>query len=303
MADSRINAWLSRLPLSGPNLASLGLGALIVVELARIATALFGSTQIKFAPSSAQRAPSRHNPHADVAGIVAAHLFGVATGDSDAQDPGNAQPTTANLVLAGTIATEDPRHGMAIIADSGPSKVYSVGDSLSGATLHSVYLDHVILDRGGTLETLGLPRLPGARQPSRPTPADAGSRVAARTTRQNSGGFSEVARVVAFNDSRAGTLRGFHVYPGRNRSAFIGSGLKGGDLVIAINGVAINGSQHAQEMLDTIQTSAAPTLTIERRGHVQDITLSDTQAAAETSSNVETAIATPAGAGDPPAAP
>ena len=58
----------------------------------------------------------------------------------------------------GTIATQDPKHGVAIISDGGPSKVYSVGDNVSGATLHSVYLDHVILDRAGVLETLLLPR-------------------------------------------------------------------------------------------------------------------------------------------------
>jgi len=70
-------------------------------------------------------------------------------------------------VLAGTIATEDPKRGVAIISDGGPAKVYSVGDNVGGATLHSVYLDHVILDRGGVLETLLLPRLlgPGMNAP------------------------------------------------------------------------------------------------------------------------------------------
>jgi type II secretory pathway component PulC len=41
--------------------------------------------------------------------------------------------SAANLVLAGTIATSDPKRGVAIISDGGPAKVYSVGDNVGGA--------------------------------------------------------------------------------------------------------------------------------------------------------------------------
>src|ERR1700733_367841 len=97
-----------------------------------------------------------------------AALIAVAAPDASLQDPANAPQSTANLVLAGTIASQDPKRGVAIISDGGPSKVYSVGDNIGGASLHSVYLDHVILDRAGALETLLLPRQLGPSMRGRP---------------------------------------------------------------------------------------------------------------------------------------
>src|SRR6267378_864541 len=165
MLDSRTHEWLSRLQGNGPRLVSLGLAALIAVELARIVISLLGGGPAKSPqPVLVSAAPRAQRPGLDVQSVVSAHLFGIAAPDPSAQDPANAPQSTANLVLAGTIATQDPKRGVAIISDGGPSKVYSVGDNVGGASLHSVYLDHVILDRGGVLETLLLPRqLAGSR--------------------------------------------------------------------------------------------------------------------------------------------
>ena len=180
----------------------------------------------------------RAAPHAglDVQSVVSAHLFGVAAVDPGAQDPANAPQSTANLVLAGTIATQDPKRGVAIISDGGPSKVYSVGDNVGGASLHSVYLDHVILDRGGALETLLLPRLlgPGMRGPPvvRRTGGDPRTVAAVdnirRMVQQDPGILDQVMRTVPSYDSAAGKLRGFRAYPGRNRQIFNKLGLKAG---------------------------------------------------------------------------
>src|SRR3984893_17906664 len=169
MLDLRTHGWLSRLQGNGPKLVSFALAALIAVELARIVISLLSGGPVKSPqPVLATVAPRAQRAGIDVQGVVSAHLFGVAAVDPGAQDPANAPQSTANLVLAGTIATQDPKHGVAIISDGGPSKVYSGGDRIGGATLHSVYLDHVILDRGGALETLLLPRLlgPGMRGPA-----------------------------------------------------------------------------------------------------------------------------------------
>ena len=150
--------------------------------------------------------------------------------------------SSANLVLAGTIATQDPKRGIAIISDGGPSKVFSVGDNVNGAALYSVYLDHVILDRGGTLETLRLPRLlaGGPRMPVRRGGPDARTTEAVdnirRLVQQDPGLLDQVMRTVPSYDNAAGKLRGFRAYPGRNRTIFNKLGLKPGDLVTAING-------------------------------------------------------------------
>ena len=281
---------------NGPKLVSFALAALIAVELARIVISLLSGGPVKSPqPVLANVAPRAQRAGIDVQGVVSAHLFGVAAVDPGAQDPANAPQSTANLVLAGTIATQDPKHGVAIISDGGPSKVYSVGDRIGGATLHSVYLDHVILDRGGALETLLLPRLLGPGMRGAPVARRGGSdprTVAAvenirRMVQQDPGILDQVMRVVPSYDSAAGKLRGFRAYPGRNRQIFSKLGLKAGDLVTAINGTPLDDPQRGQEIFNTIQTSDHATVTIERGGQKQDITLNIAQVAAQATKDLD----------------
>jgi general secretion pathway protein C len=222
---------------------------------------------------------------------VSAHLFGTAVADPTTQDPNNAPLSSANLVLAGTIATDDPKKGIAIISDGGPSKVFSVGQGVNGASLYSVYLDHVILDRGGTLETLKLPRLIAASQsmPRRgggPINNPAVDNIR-RMVQQDPGILDQVMRTVPSYDNAAGKLRGFRAYPGRNRTIFSKLGLKPGDLVTAINGQALDDPQHSQEVLNTIQSSASVSITVERGGQKQDISVNVAQVATEASRDLD----------------
>jgi general secretion pathway protein C len=221
--------------------------------------------------------------------VVAAHLFGVATVDPTTQDPANAPQSTANLVLAGTIATQDPKRGVAIISDGGPSKVYSVGDMVGGASLHSVYLDHVILDRSGVLETLLLPRLLGPGMHGPPVVRRLGGAVdnIRRMVQQDPSILDQVMRTVPSYDSTAGKLRGFRAYPGRNRQIFGKLGLKPGDLVTAINGTALDDPQRSQEVFNTIQTSDHVSVTVERGGQKQEITLNIAQVATMATQDLE----------------
>src|ERR1700675_2715571 len=168
MLDTRNVEWMSRLQSNGPKLVSLVLAALILLQLLQLGYSLIAKPLKSPQPVVAAAVPRPQRSGVDVQTVVSAHLFGVAVADPATQDPENAPQTSANLLLAGTIATQDPKRGVAIISDGGgPSKVYSVGDRVGGASLHSVYLDHVILDRAGALETLQLPRqlLAGNRGP------------------------------------------------------------------------------------------------------------------------------------------
>jgi general secretion pathway protein C len=285
----RFPDWLARIPRNGPWLTSLLLAALIAVELARVVVFLLGGSPVKsLQPAGTPPGDGARRSNVDLAAIIGGHLFGIATVDPGAQDPANAPPSTANLQLAGTIATQDPKKGVAIISDGGPSKVYSVGDNVGGARLHSVYLDHVILDRGGVLETLTLPRLLLAARAPTPEPATA-SAVAnlRRMVQADPSILNEVMRTVASYDNAAGRLRGFRAYPGRNRAAFSRLGLRPGDLVTAINGTALDDPQRSQEILNTIQSSDRATVTIERAGQKQDITLNIAQVATQAAKDLE----------------
>jgi general secretion pathway protein C len=301
---------MARLPRNGPWLVSLVLAALIAVELARIGVALLGGAPVKSVVPAPRPATAGLPGHSGVDGAVieAAHLFGIAKADSAAQDPNTAPLSAANLVLAGTIATQDPRHGVAIISDGGPSKVYSVGDNVGGASLHSVYLDHVLLDRAGALETLMLPRqLPPSRPAIARAPAPPNSNTAASVenlrhmVEQNPSVLNEIMRTVPSYDNQQGKLRGFRIYPGRNRTAFNGLGLRPGDLVTGINGTPLDDPQRSREVLNTIESSDRATVTIERAGQTQDITLNIAQVATQAARDLAGApLAPPAG---PPGSP
>ncbi|HLZ98717.1 MAG TPA: type II secretion system protein GspC [Steroidobacteraceae bacterium] len=314
MLDTRTNQWLSRLQGNGPAYVSLILAALIAVELARMAIFLLGGPAKTPQPVVNRPAIPHVRPGVDVQSVVSAHLFGVAAVEPGTQDPTNAPLSSANLVLAGTIASRDPKKGVAIISDGGPSKVFSVGDNVSGATLHSVYLDHVILDRGGVLETLMLPRqvagglgMAPARRPGADPRTVAAVDNIRRLVQQDPGILDQVMRTVASYDNAAGKLRGFRAYPGKNRAIFNKLGLKPGDLVTAINGTVLDDPQHSQEVFNTIQTSDHVTVTIERGGQKQDITLNIAQVAAQATKDLEgetaPASSLPGGAPPPGAAP
>jgi general secretion pathway protein C len=305
MLDSRNATWLSRLESKGPYFLSLVLAALIAIEIARVAVALVSGPVKSPQPvitASLQQHPAHTGVNAQA--VAAAHLFGAAVADPTTQDPNNAPLSSANLVLAGTIATQDPKRGIAIITDGGPSKVYAVGENVNGASLYSVYLDHVILDRGGTLETLILPRLlaGGPRASARRGPVEARSSEAVdnirRLVQQDPGLLDQVMRTVPSYDNAAGKLRGFRAYPGRNRTIFNKLGLRPGDLVTAINGQPLDDPQHSQEVFNTIQSSNTVTVTVERGGQKQDISLNVAQVASEASKDLESEP----GAGTAPAA-
>jgi general secretion pathway protein C len=308
MVDTRTHEWVSRLQANGPKLVSAAIGALIALELARLAYSMY-ATPVK-SPQPVVAATHRtQRPPLDIQSVVSAHLFGVAAVDPGSQDPTNAPQSSANLVLAGTIATQNPKRGVAIVSDGGaPSKVYSVGDRIGGASLHSVYLDRVILDRNGALETLQLPRqlLLNSRGPVvRPA---ANATVAAvdnirHLVQQDPSILDQVMRTVASYDNAAGKLRGFRAYPGKNKQIFNKLGLKSGDLVTAINGTALDDPQRSQEVFDTIQTSDHVTVTIERGGQKQDITLNIAQVAAQATKDLEIGSDPNAGGADTQAQP
>jgi general secretion pathway protein C len=125
-----------------------------------------------------------------------------------------------------------------------------------------------------------------------------------RMVQQDPGLLDQVMRTVPSYDNAAGKLRGFRAYPGRNRNIFNKLGLKPGDLVTAINGQPLDDPQHSQEVFNTIQSSNTVTVSVERGGQKQDITLNVAQVATDASKDLESeAGAAPAPGNPPPGAP
>jgi general secretion pathway protein C len=218
----------------------------------------------------------------DVQAIASAHLFGLAQDEPVAAE--DAKETQMNLVLSAVFAANDPAKGLAVIGDSPQSaKVYAVGAVVRpGTKLHSVYLDRVVLDRNGQLETLSLPRpstagLAITRSAAAPRPANNGQFAdnLRRIAETNPTAFAEVVRPQPVFAN--GVQRGYRVYPGRNRQQFAKLGLQPGDLVLSINGTPLDDPQRGMEIFNTIGTSDRVSVTVERNGQSQELTLNTAQ--------------------------
>jgi general secretion pathway protein C len=175
-------------------------------------------------------------------------------------------------MLLGTVATESPTHGIAIISADGAAKIYKVGDEVNGASLHSVYLDRVILNRSGNFETLALPLLASGERPLPKSVDDAAQPVEPRNLRD----LGEVISAKACIDDESEKLRGFTIQPTKVRRAFYDFGLRPRDLVTAVNGTMVvdQDRSHSQEIVDAMLRSGQAIITIVRRnGEPQDIAL------------------------------
>ena len=148
-----------------------------------------------------------------------------------------------------------------------------------------MYPDRAILDRNGARESLLLPRLSSGgggramRRSAGMPPAEAPNASIADNVRQllvqNPSAGAELLRPQPV--FAGGSLRGYRVYPGRNRQQFAKLGLQPGDLVLSINGTPLDDPQRGMEIFNTIGTSDRVSVTVERNGQSQELTLNTAQ--------------------------
>jgi general secretion pathway protein C len=289
--------WRTLLLAHGPRIATWTLAVLLAVQAAVIVTGLGGASRIPGAGTN-NSVVSTPRRSVDIMSVTNAHLFGTAPVVQSAQRDGDARPTSMPLVLTGIISADDPQNGLAILGQNAASaKVFAVGDNVpGGAKLHAVYSDKVIIDRGGILETLALPRqvAPGAPPPTASvlnTEAPVADRMRKLITEQPSLMADVMRPQPVFAN---GKQTGYRVYPGRNRAAFGRLGLKPGDLVTAINGTPLDDPEHGQEIFRTLGSSAEAHVTVTRNGQQQDLTLN----LATVTQEAEAIANTPPGTGD-----
>ncbi len=272
--------WLDRASHTAPQVVMVVLVIAIawqLVQLTWLSLDRGPQPQSATAPPPMQIAPVRSG--VDIQAIVNAHLFDVADTPA-AQDAASAPETQMNLVLSAVFASEDPAKGLAIIGESAQSaKVFGVGSAVRpGTKLHAVYIDRVILDRSGNLEALALPkRNSGALVINRP-PQPAQNQLTEnirRIAESNPSAFAEIIRPQPVFAN--GAQRGYRVYPGRNRAQFAKLGLVPGDLVLSINGTPLDDPQRGMEIFNTIGSADRVTVTVERNGQSQELTLNMAQ--------------------------
>jgi general secretion pathway protein C len=291
---SRINHW-SHLPPAQlwaeasrvlPPWVALLLMVLIGWQLAKAVWLLLPSTEPTALPpiqAASRSAASAQGDNVSIDRIVDAHLFGRVGADAPAIVPveeEQAPDTQLSLELRGTIAASEEHRALAIIAErGGAERVYFIGDAVpGGATLHAVHLDRVLLRRGGRLEALRLPRSdesPGARRAAAAVPhASAPPARAAsvqQVVEQSAAGLTEIIRPQpVFKDGRQ---QGYRVYPGRQRQQFAQLGLRPGDLITQINGMALDDPARGMEIFRSLADATSVTVTVDRNGEIEMLTL------------------------------
>lgn len=274
-----------------PRWVTLALVIAIAWQLASVIWMLMPGTSagdtIVASPAQEQSAEAPQT-QANVQLIASAHLFGEANPeDAVAEAPAvideDLAETRQNLSLKGTIASVLPNEGLAIIADTrNEEKVYAVRDSVvPGTTLHAVYADRVVLNEGGALKALKLPReFPQSAAPVRRT---------ATTVSRVSNDMPSIQTVVAQNVAKladvirptpymvAGQMQGYRVYPGRDRKQFAALGLRPGDLVLDIDGQALTDPQQAMQIFQSLGDADQVSVTVERNGQPESLILKTSQ--------------------------
>ena len=285
-----------------PKWVALLLVVAIAWQLARIAWMLVPADPVgdpvENRPAGARAGAAAAAGGADVQSIAAAHLFGRADPAAAAAAPPppremheDLAETRLNLSLRGTIAANGGNRSLAIISAQGrDEKVYAVDDTVvSGTTLHAVYPDRVILNTGGALEALKLPKeFPegGPTNIRRSVPVATSEAPAPDPTpsiqqvvTQNVTKLADVIRPTPY--FVGGEQQGYRVYPGRDRKQFAALGLRPGDLIKSVNGASLTDPQQAMEIFQGLGEADQVTVTVERNGQPQVLTLSTSQLALE----------------------
>lgn len=272
---------LRRLPDSPALLhgATLVLAALGLVLLARLVWLLLAGPELPVAATSAFETSMPAAARSPLAGW---HLFG-QSGAMMSRVPAS----SSSLVLRGTFATANPQDGLAFIADGGTERAYRVGDTLpDGAVLVEVHAEEAILSRGGVREALRLPRATGAGGPSARTapsaavpPADPSGGYLTGTLNFGSPDL-ETARSQAAPDLAA-LADGANLLPVVENGRLVGvrlslrdpallarHGLSPEDVIVAVNGIPIDGPERRDALVETLRAGGPILLTV-RRGDAE----------------------------------
>lgn len=236
--------------------------------------------------------------------LVNHHLFGqvvaaapppVAPTPTPVQQDRIEETNLKNLKLIGVLASNSAEFARAIIKEgSKPTKVYAINDEIvRGATLNQVNMDHIVIERNGTLEilrmkkaTAGLNTGNNSRSNNRQTVNNltginrnnSNQPVAERITAAREELLADPSKVTDYLRYRPqmkdGQVIGYRIYPGKDRALFRDVGLRSGDLVTAVNGIPLSDPAQALALIPQLQTATSASITLQRRGQEQTINVS-----------------------------
>lgn len=166
-----------------------------------------------------------------------------------------------------------------------------VGEEIEpGLILRSVASDHVVMARGESLSRLMFTELPmGAAAPPPPpaeqqvvtpqgtAPADAGAAVAPASANVRTGPSVDPARLMAQAGLRPRMqglgINGFTVSGTGDGSALAAAGLRSGDVILAVNGQALDSPARIAGLRGQLSNSTSAEIRFERNGVEQTTTI------------------------------
>ena len=213
-------------------------------------------------------------PNLDV--IIGAKLFGLYQPQGSSLQA--APDTSLSLTLLGIFAGPDKEHSRALIGQQdGTEKPYSINqDVVAGVSVQAIFPDRIILSRSGQLETLRLDK----------DKAGADFLAHGGQGAVSTGQLGQVRNELLTDPNKAaeyirvqpanvgGKMRGYRVYPGQKPDIFASTGLQPGDLVTSVNGVPLDDTQKALQMLNDLSKAGSVSLVVDRGGQPQTINVS-----------------------------
>ena len=226
----------------------------------------------------ADAAPVQANPDRQlISQMPGWHLMGEAKQSSapvQVSTPVTAPETKLKLILRGVLASNDPEHARAIIADPrGKELQYGLGDTLPGnAELSEVHPDRIILKRNGRFETLRLPKnkkgstTVASRSVSARQSTQSPQQRLSNARQQLSKSPGKLSNLIRATPKRGegGKTVGYILSPGRDPDLFSQVGLQPGDVAIQINDIKLDNPTNSARALKSMQSGDSVTVTVLR---------------------------------------
>ena len=216
--------------------------------------------------------------------LTSANIFGVS--DKVVEQKQTKVPETRlNLTLKGVLAAKPMERASAIIAQgkAGKEDIYSVGDKMpGGVSIKEIHSDHVVLERGGRLETLKLPKESGinlgsasgtglSRVNSAKSPAAALTKIR-KNILKNPTSFGDYALPVLVKEN--GKQIGYRLQPQQKGELLAELGLQSTDVITQINGVKLDKPQNGIMALRKLSTAKNLNIVVKRNGAEVPINIS-----------------------------
>ncbi len=211
--------------------------------------------------------------------LTSANVFGVSN-QSLVQNQTKVPETKLNLTLKGVLAATPMKMASAIIAQgkNGKEDIYGIGDKMpGGVTIKEIHPEHIVLQRGGRLETLKLQKISGignlrssggrnsstGNYSSNKSPAAALKEIRGNILK-NPTSFGDYALPVVVKEN--GRQVGYRLQPQKKGQLLSQLGIQRNDVITQINGVKLDKPQNGVSALRKLSTAKNLNIVIKRNG-------------------------------------